>query len=195
MARPGFIHDKLDIKVLVLYLMSRVAAPIDFAALTELSLCDDGIDYFDYAESVDELVSSEHLLLQNKCYSITEKGKRNGSICESGLPYSVRLKCDKALTRLNAVLRRDQQVRMEVQAHEDGFFTLRLFLDDEGGNLMTLSLLTISAQQAEQLGARFRAQPELIYNSIIELLTAEEVTKAEEAAQKALESGPEEKKD
>ena len=39
----GFIHDKLDIKLLVLYIMDRAAAPIDFATLTDLSLCDSGV--------------------------------------------------------------------------------------------------------------------------------------------------------
>ena len=29
MPRYGFIHDKLDIKLLVLYIMARVAGPID----------------------------------------------------------------------------------------------------------------------------------------------------------------------
>ena len=37
MARYGFIHDKLDIKFLILYFMARVAAPIDFPTLTELT--------------------------------------------------------------------------------------------------------------------------------------------------------------
>ena len=36
MGRTGFIHDKLDIKFLILYLMDRVAGPVDFAALAEL---------------------------------------------------------------------------------------------------------------------------------------------------------------
>jgi hypothetical protein len=172
MGRPGFIHDKLDIKFLVLYLMSRIVSPIDFAALTELALCDDGIDYFDYAECVAELVSTGHLQLEDMRYSITDKGQRNGSICESSLPYSVRLKCDKSLSKLNAVLRRNAQVRMEVQQRTDGFYTLRMILDDEGGNLLTLELLTVSSEQAEALGERFRDQPELIYNGIIDLLTA-----------------------
>jgi len=50
MARYGFIHDKLDIKFLILYFMARVAAPIDFPTLTELTVCDDGIGYFEFAE-------------------------------------------------------------------------------------------------------------------------------------------------
>jgi hypothetical protein len=172
MGRPGFIHDKLDIKFLILYLMSRIAAPIDFATLTELALCDDGIDYFDYAECVAELVSTGHLQLEDLHYSITEKGERNGSICESSLPYTIRIKCDKSLSKLNAVLRRNAQVRLEVLPRSDGFHTLRLILDDEGGNLLTLELLTVSSEQAEQLGKKFREHPELIYNGIIDLLTA-----------------------
>ena len=64
MARYGFIHDKLDIKFLILYFMARVAAPIDFPTLTELTVCDDGIGYFEFAEAVSELVESGHLTLE-----------------------------------------------------------------------------------------------------------------------------------
>ena len=56
MGQTGFIHDKLDIKFLVLYLMARVASPVDFATLADLTFCDDGVEYFDFAESVAELV-------------------------------------------------------------------------------------------------------------------------------------------
>ena len=66
MARYGFIHDKLDIKFLILYFMARVAAPIDFPTLTELTVCDDGIGYFEFAEAVSELVESGHLTLEKK---------------------------------------------------------------------------------------------------------------------------------
>ena len=52
----GFIHGKLDIKLLVLYLTSRLAGPVDFATLTDLAMCDDGVDYFVYAEAVSELM-------------------------------------------------------------------------------------------------------------------------------------------
>lgn len=113
MGRQGFIHDKLDIKFLVLYLMSRVASPIDLSELTDLTFCDDGVDYFDFAESVAELVETGHLTLENDLYAITEKGIRNGKICESSLAFSVRQKCDRNLSKLNAVLRRNAQVRSE----------------------------------------------------------------------------------
>lgn len=175
MGRTGFIHDKLDIKFLILYLMDRVAGPVDFAALAELTFCDDGVEYFDFAESVAELVDTGHLAIQDERYVITDKGRRNGKICESSLAYSVRRKCDRNLAKLNAVLRRNAQVRSEILPREDGSVTLRLILDDDKGNLMTLDLLTVSEEQAGQLADRFRAQPEKLYENILQtLLEAEE---------------------
>ncbi|MGM9577932.1 MAG: DUF4364 family protein [Evtepia sp.] len=176
MGRTGFIHDKLDIKFLVLYLMARVASPVDFATLADLTFCDDGVEYFDFAESVAELVDTGHLALEEDRYTITEKGRRNGKICESSLAYSVRRKCDQNLARVNGVLRRDAQVRTETLPREDGGVTLRLILDDDKGNIMTLDMLTVSQEQAGQLAERFRAQPEKLYHGILQVLLEEDTS-------------------
>ena len=88
MARFGFIHDKLDIKLLILYIMDRVAAPIDFATLTDLSMCDSGVDYFQFAEAAAELTQSGHLDQQGDSYSVTDKGRRACAAGESSLSAS-----------------------------------------------------------------------------------------------------------
>lgn len=173
MGRTGFIHDKLDLKFLVLYLMSRVASPVDFATLADLTFCDDGVEYFEFAAAVAELVETGHLQFAEEKYTVTEKGRRNGAICESSLAFSVRQKCDRNLARVNGVLRRDAQVRSEVLPREDGGVTLRLILDDDKGNIMTLDMLTVSEAQASQLAERFRAEPERLYESILQVLLDE----------------------
>ena len=92
----GFIHDKLEIKFLILYIAARVSEPLPPEGMQELTMCDDGIDYFAYAECLNDLVRTEHLrLTEDGCYAITPKGLKNSEICESSLPYSVRLRCDK----------------------------------------------------------------------------------------------------
>ena len=174
MSRTGFIHDKLDIKFLVLYLMARVASPVDFPTLADLTFCDDGVEYFDFAESVAELVDTEHLTLEDGKYSITDKGRRNGKICESSLAFSVRRKCDQNLARVNGVLRRDAQVRTELLPREDGGLTPRLILDADTGNIMTLDMLTVSTDQADHLAEKFRAEPEKLYHGILQVLLEEE---------------------
>ena len=173
MAKTGYIHDKLDIKFLVLYIMSRVAAPIELPVLADLAMCDDGVDYFDFAEATAELVASEHLLLTDGLYEITDKGRKNGAICESSLPYSIRIKCDKRVAKLNGRIRRNAQVRSELISRENGSYTLRLALDDEDGNLLTVELLTASETQGERLAEQFKAHPEQIYNGVLGVLLAE----------------------
>lgn len=170
MAQPGFIHDKLDIKLLILYIMARVMAPIDLPTLTDLALCDGGVDYFLFAESVSELVSSGHLAQDGERYHITEKGRTHSEMTESSLPYSVRLKCGKALAGLNGRLRRAAQVRAQISPREDGAFDLELALDDNDGNLFTLTLLVAGEAQAKHLAQRFQAAPEHIYNDILTVL-------------------------
>ena len=174
MARYGFIHDKLDIKFLVLYLTARLAGPVDFAALTELTMCDAGVDYFEFAEAVSELVETGHLALEDGRYTITEKGRRDGAACESSLPYSVKRKCNGSLAEINGVLRRDAQIRAEAEARPDGGFTARLSLDDETGNLLSLELFCPSLEQAERLCEAFKARPERIYNDVLESLQEQE---------------------
>lgn len=170
MGRTGFIHDKLDIKFLVLYLMARVAGPVDFITLADLSFCDNGVTYFEFTEAVSELVATDHLTLSGDRYAITDKGKRNGAACEDNLPFSIRQKCDRNLAKVNAVLRRDAQVRTELLPRDDGSATLRMILDDDKGNLLTVDLLTVSHSQAAQLADRFRTQPEKLYQGILRLL-------------------------
>ena len=171
MPRYGYIRDKLDVKVLVLYLTSRTAAPIDFPALTDLSMCDEGVDYFMFSEAVSDLVQSEHLLSADGRYSITEKGRKICSICENDLPLSIRQKCDRKLAVINAQLRQEAQVRTEIIPQTEGNgFTVRMILDDNDGNLMTTELYSPSEEQANKLAVAFRKCPEHIYRALVSAL-------------------------
>lgn len=171
MSRMGYIQSELDLKLLVLYIMSRVAAPIPFLQLLDLALCDAGVDYFSLTQVVGHLVSTGHLDKEEEHYAITEKGRRNSEICESSLPYSVRLRCDENLAKVNDVLKRQAQVQTDLLPNEDGTCTVRLFLADDSSPLMELKLLALSLTQGEALSNRFKDAPEQLYHQIMGLLT------------------------
>lgn len=171
MSRPGFIHDPLDIKLLILYVMSRVAAPVDFPTLTSLALQDDGMDYFLFAQGAEELVTSGHLLLTDDGrYSITEKGRANSAVMESSLPSVVRGRCNRALALCNDALRREAQVSAQVETQPDGRCQLTLGLSDDAGQLLHLSLAVPSAEQGQQVADRFRAAPDKLFHALLEVL-------------------------
>ena len=176
MDRLGFIHEKLDIKILILFILRRLPDTVDADTLAELALCDDGISYFDYAECLAELVDTGHIDDTGNHYRITEKGDLNGGTIESSLPYSVRTRCDENLVALNDALRREKQIRAEVTPSQDGTCQLALHFEDDGGPLMELSALMPTPQAAAAAAARFRREPDVFYHEIITLLCAPEET-------------------
>lgn len=174
MASHGFIKDKLEIKFLILYLAARVIEPVPFDTLLDLTLCDDAIDYFDFSECLADLVKTEHLTLsEDGFYAITEKGARNSQICESSLPYSVRLRCDKNLSVCNRKLRRKSQVRASAEPRPNGTYTVHFQLDDDMGSVMDLRLMVPREDMSRLLCQQFKKSPEQLYSQIIDLLLKE----------------------
>ena len=174
MAGRGFIHDKLEIKFLILYLTARVAEPVPFDVVLDLTMCDDAIDYFDFSECLADLVRTGHLTLSEEgLYAITEKGLTNSQICETSLPYSVRLRCDKNLSDCNRRLRRKSQVKASCQQRPNGTYTVNLSLSDDLGSVMDLDLMAVREDMARVLMERFRKSPERIYSQIMSLLLSD----------------------
>lgn len=170
----GFIHDKLDMKVYLLYLLSGACAPVDFAALTDLALAERGTEYFLFAQALAELKDSGHVTESDGCYAVTDKGRRNSQDSEGSLPQVLRRRCGRRLADLNAALKRRAQVRAQVLPREDGGFTLRLALDDDGGSLLALDLLVSSEEEGRAMADQFRENPEKTYHSILAALRGRE---------------------
>ena len=172
MENVGFIRDQLEIKFLILYIASRLIEPVPFEAVQDLTMCDSGVDYFDFSVCLNDLVQSGHLTLSDEgLYEITEKGLRNGQICESSLPYSVRLTADKNITIYNQKLKRRQLIRSVVTPRENGTYTVTLsFCDDAEDPLLRMELMVPKEVMAKDLAARFKKNAEQLYTGVLNAL-------------------------
>lgn len=174
MSPIGFIQNELDLKLLVLYIMAKAAGPITFLQLLELALCDAGVDYFSLTQAVEHMVETGQLSKQGERYAITDKGRRNSEICESSLPYSVRMHCDENLIKVNDALRLEAQVRTQIQDQPDGTCTLHLEFNDTDSPLLRLDLLVPSRPQALSMAQAFQADPAAFYHAVTSLLRRQE---------------------
>jgi len=176
MQRLGFIHDMMDVKVLILFVMSRVNYPVTIQQIYELCYQDECLSYFDVCTAVPEMVQSQHLkAVDNNCYEITEKGKADGSLTQDSIAFSVRQRAENAVARFNRQIRRSSFVKTQILPRENGDFSVILSLDDEMGNLMTLELMAPDQRQAVRLGRLFEKKAEIIYNlTMTELLDEED---------------------
>ena len=176
MQRLGFIHDMLDVKVLILFVMARVSYPVNTQEIYELCYQDDCLSYFDVCTAIPEMVKSGHLKeLEEEKYEITEKGKADGSLTEDSIAYTVKQRAENAVARFNRQIRRSSFVKTHVLPRDSGDFSVVMSLDDELSNLMTLELVAPNQRQAVRLSRMFEKKAEMVYNlTMAELLDAED---------------------
>ena len=176
MQRLGFIHDMLDVKILILFVLSKVNCPVDRQQIYELCYQDESLSYFDICTAIPEMVSSGHLEeVDKECYQITEKGREDGATTEDSIAYTVKTRAENAVERFNRQVRRGSYVKTQVISRQSGDYSVRMTLDDEMGNLMTMELLAPNQRQAVRLSRLLEKKAEAVYNlTMTELLSDED---------------------
>ena len=176
MQRLGFIHDMLDVKVLILYVTARSQYPVNQQEIYELCYQDDCLSYFDVCTAIPEMVKTGHLQqVEDEKYIITEKGREVGELTADSIAYTVRQRAENAVARFNRQVRRSSFVKTQVIPRKEGDFSVIMSLDDEVGNLMTLELMAPDQRQAVRLSRLFEKKAEAVYNlTMMELLEEED---------------------
>ena len=176
MQRLGFIHDMMDVKVLILFVAARSSYSMTAQEVYELCYQDECLSYFDVCTALPEMVESGHMkLLDDDRYEITEKGRADGLITEDSIAFTVKQRAENAVAKFNRQLRRSSFVKTQIIPRENGDFSVVMALDDEMGNLMTLELVAPNQRQAVRLSKLFESKAEMLYNlTMTELLDNDE---------------------
>ena len=171
MQRLGFIHDMLDVKVLVLFVTARSSYPLTTQEIYELCYQDECLSYFDVCTAVPEMVASGHLKeLDAERYEITDKGRETATLTEDSIAFTVKQRAENAVARFNRQIRRSSFVKTQVIPREGGEYSVLLSLDDETSNLMTLELMAPDQRQAVRLSRLFEKKAEDVYNLTMTVL-------------------------
>ena len=176
MKRLGFIHDMMDVKVLILYVAARSSYPMTAQEVYEVCYQDECLSYFDVCTALPQMVESGHMqMVDEERYEITEKGRTDGKLTEDSIAFTVKQRAEDAVSRFNRQLRRSSFVKSQIIPRDNGDFSVVMSLDDEMGNLMTLELLAPNQRQAIRLGRLFEKKAEILYNlTMSELLDSGE---------------------
>ena len=180
MQRLGFIHDMMDVKVLILYVTSRSNYPMTSQEIYELCYQDDCLSYFDVCTAIPEMVQSGHLRqLEDEKYEVTEKGREAGEITADSIAFTVKMRAENAVDRFNRQIRRSSFVKTQLIPRENGDYSVMMSLDDESGNLMTRELMAPNQRQAVRLSRLFEQKAEMVYNTTMMVLLEDEDSEEE----------------
>lgn len=175
MKRLGYIHNMMDVKVLILFVTARSNYPLSVQEIYELCYQDDCLSYFDVCTAVPEMVQSGHLKqVEEDQYEITEKGRQDGSVTEDSIAYTVKRKAEDAVDKFNRQIRRSSYMKTQLIEREGGDYSVIMSLDDEKGNLMTLELLAPDRRQAMRLSKLYEQRAEDVYKMVMTVLLNDE---------------------
>ena len=164
------MQEKLDIKILILFILRRLPEAVEGETLANLALADGAAGYFEYAECLAELEDSGHVERKGHTYRITEKGNRNCEIVESSLPFTLRSHLEKKLSPMAEGMRRRALITAKHQETPAGC-QVTLTLADEMGAILDMKLICGGEEHARKIEDNFREKAEDYYNRIISLLS------------------------
>ena len=168
MQRLGFIHDMMDVKVLILYVAARANYPMNSQEIYEVCYQDDCLSYFDVCTAIPELVKSGHLReVEEGLYAITDKGRHDGELTADSIAFTVKQRAENAVNRYNRQIKRSSFVKTQLIPRDSGDVSVMMMLDDEMSNLMTLELVAPDNRQAVRLSRLFEKKAEMVYNLIM----------------------------
>ncbi len=176
MPELGGLREMPDIKALILYLLKEADCILKEGQLTDIIMTDGLVEYFDYAQSVEELLMTGMIdiasLEEMSSYRITKHGLEVVNEYEKALPHNVRA---ATLAALKANLRKkqeDEDIRADIEQSRSGFTvtcTVR-----EGGEIMFSCKVLLPDRKAAYFAAeRFRENPSAYYQKVMELMLDE----------------------
>ncbi len=170
---PGGLRTKNDIRLLICYILEKVATPLsgdDLASvLQEQSLA----NYFEIIDAISALIEKGNLTADSDgFYHITETGRQITKTLDTMLPLSVRDKAMAAAVNMLARTRNERENKVEIHQSEKGY---QVVCHISGGDVdfMELSIYVPDEKQAKLVKANFHRNPAKIYETVLNALTAQ----------------------
>ena len=168
MGELGYIRDKLDVKYLILFVLSCLDISVSFDDVAEMAMIENAMTYFDVSDAFYEMVDSGHVKEEeSRKYRITERGRAVLNGYERRLPASVRRDAQRAVMKTVARLKRDALISTSTREISENNYVVTLKMSDSVGEIISLDLMVVNKRLATLLEGNFRANAEVIYNEIL----------------------------
>ncbi len=170
------LTGKNEIKIFILFLLNEIDYPLDYDELGEITVYDNFVGYFDFAECFSELLSAGHLIEikdgETVRYTVSPTGRTVASQLQDSIMLPIREKAFKTALHLLSFKRRNAKVSCSV-TEDEGRFYVRCTITEHDRITMDTTVATDSKLRAEKMKNNFLERPEVIFKGLSALLACE----------------------
>ena len=168
---PGGLYSSKDIKILICYMLAGTGEPMPRQAVMDVIAGNGMANFFEASAAIDELIRLKNLEEQpDGSLTVTPTGAEAAATLSRSIPYTLRDRSVKASLQLLARIRRERENTVVIEKNGTGCL-VACRIGDKTDPLLTLTLNVADELQAKLIRENFLEQPELLYRSVLAILT------------------------
>ena len=172
------IHEESTVRVIILYLLEELKRSLDFHTLTEIILWDGQVNYFTFADCLEDLARKGAVSKTGEkgkeLYAITPFGRGILENVSGMLLASMKSQLMRSATRLLAFNSTGKAVKARVEPlPEEGGCHLICAVEDHQHRLLEVKLFLDNEDEAALYAKRFDQQAEHIYRGVLALISGD----------------------
>ena len=169
------LREMSDIKIFILYLMDGVGRPLDFIEINDIVIQNGVVRPFDFCLAFPDLLETGHVTMEQtsdgEYYTVTDIGREAAHSLGGKLLHTTMEKALQNAILLLNLRKTGGGYRYSIEALPNGKFLFHLYYSENGTDTITLSVVTESAKEAENMEIEFEQHPELFRRALLSLLT------------------------
>ncbi len=170
--QDGGLRSQLEIYMLICYLVANIGDRMTTEVITETVVEGEIANYFETTSALQSLIDRGLIVKDDKGYlTATDKCKEYIGLVEKELPWTVRTRALELASKL-AVRRKFEKENGAEITEKDGNFFVTLHLKSEAGfDVMTITLLASSNEEAQEIKDKYFDDPIKVYDTVSKMLS------------------------
>ena len=171
---PGGLTTSQEIKILLCYMLHTIRQPISRDEVTDIITAEGMANYFDTEEAIEELLRLQHLVeSEDRLLATTVTGGQIGESLSLRIPFTLRERSVKAALLLLRRRQIQKDNKVDIRKLEEGGYQVTCTVQDQGIELLSVSVRVLDRRQAEQIQEHFLEDPSLLYRSNLAVLSGD----------------------
>ena len=159
-------------KVLILYILNKLKAPINNDALMQLVLSIQDMNYFYFQQFLIDLLEDKYIAEKDSLYEITELGKETLKLTEDLLPGIIKLRVDNSIKKELDEIKNEVSISSEFAIDNDNNFMIKCKIVENNTTIFEVSTFAGSREQAKLISENWEQNANDLYPKIMDLLVS-----------------------